>query len=107
MNLKIELLYFDGCPSWQTGLKNLKSALQLEGMEPEVNLVKIHDGVEATRFKFLGSPSFLVNGNDLWTERRETFALSCRVYPTPEGIKGWPTVEMLQAKLHTLDELVP
>jgi hypothetical protein len=105
--LKIELLYFDGCPSWQTGLKNLKSALQLEGIEAEVNLVIVQHDADATRLEFLGSPSFRVNDLELWTETRETFELSCRVYPTPEGIKGWPTVEMLREKLHILDELIP
>lgn len=105
--MKIELLYIDDCPSWETGLQNLKSAMQQEGIVADIDLVMIRDDFEAMRFKFLGSPSFLVNGNDLWHETRETFALSCRVYPTPEGIKGWPTVEMLREKLHTLDELVP
>jgi hypothetical protein len=101
-NMQIELLYFDGCPSWQTGLKNLKSALQLEGTEAEVNLVNVRDEADAIRLEFLGSPSIRVNGAELWTEERETFALSCRVYPTPEGIKGFPTVEMLREKLHSL-----
>ncbi len=105
--MKIELLYIDDCPSWETGLQNLKSALQQEGIEADINLVKVDDDIEATHFKFLGSPSFLVNGFDLWNETRDSFALSCRVYPTPEGIKGWPTVEMLREKLRTLDELVP
>ena len=81
MNIQIELLYFEGCLSWQTGLKNLKSALQLE---------------------FLGSPSIRVNGVELWTEERDAFALSCRVYPTSEGMKGWPTVGMLREKLRIL-----
>ena len=102
--MQIELLYFDDCPSWQTGLKNLKSALQLEGIEADVTLVNVQDEADAIRLEFLGSPSIRVNGVELWTEEREAFALSCRVYPTPEGIKGWPTVEMLREKLHTLDE---
>ena len=100
--MKIELLYFDGCPSWQTGLKNLKSSLQLERIQAEVNLVNVQDEADAIRLEFLGSPSIRVNGVELWTEERETFALSCRVYPTPEGIRGWPTVEMLREKLHAL-----
>ena len=104
--MKIELLYFDGCPSWQAGLQNLKSALQLEGIKAEVNLVNVQDDADAIRLEFPGSPSFRVNNVELWTETRETFALSCRVYPTSEGMKGWPTVEMLREKLHTLDELV-
>lgn len=104
--MKIELLYFDGCPSWQAGLQNLKSALQLEGIEAEVKLVNVQDDADAIRLEFLGSPSFRVNNVELWTEMRETFALSCRVYPTSEGMKGWPTVEMLREKLHTLTEKI-
>ncbi len=102
--MKIELLYFDGCPSWQTGLINLKSALQLEGIETDVDLVKVEDDKNALRFKFLGSPSFRVNGMELWPEQREGYALSCRVYPSPEGIKGWPTVGLLRQKLHEAKE---
>lgn len=97
--MKIELLYFDGCPSWQAGLENLKSALQLEGIETTVELVKVWDGSDATRLKFLGSPSFRVNGTELWPEERDTYALSCRVYPSSEGIKGWPTIPMLRQRL--------
>src|SRR3972149_11049001 len=100
--MQIELLYFEGCLSWQTGLKNLKSALQLEGIEAEVNLVNVQDEADAIRLEFLGSPSFRVDGVELWPEEREAYALSCRVYPTHEGLKGWPTVEMLRGKLHTL-----
>ena len=102
--MQIELLYFDGCPSWQTGLINLKSALKLEGIETEVELVKIEDNQAAIRFKFLGSPSFRVNGLELWSEQRKAYALSCRVYTLPDGIKGWPTVGMLRQKLHEAKE---
>jgi len=52
--------------------------------------------------EFLGSPSIRVNGVELWTEERDAFALSCRVYPTSEGMKGWPTVGMLREKLRIL-----
>jgi len=100
--MQIELLYFEGCLSWQTGLKNLKSALQLEGIETEVNLVNVQDEADAIRLEFLGSPSIRVNGVELWTEERDAFALSCRVYPTSEGMKGWPTVGMLREKLRIL-----
>ena len=45
--MKIDLLYFDGCPSWQPGLDNLKSALALEGIQAEISLVKVRDNGEA------------------------------------------------------------
>jgi hypothetical protein len=97
--MQIELFYFDGCPSWEDGLKNLEAALKEKGIAVSVNRIKVGDDEEAKRLRFLGSPSFRVNGRDLWHEERDTYSLSCRVYPTPEGIKGFPTVAMLRAQL--------
>lgn len=97
--MNIDLLYFDGCPSWQQGLENLKLALAQEGIEATIRLVQIKDNVEAAQWRFLGSPSFQVDGLDLWSEDRSTYALSCRVYHTPQGMQGAPTVEMLRQRL--------
>lgn len=94
--VKVELLYFDGCPSWQSGLQNLHSALKANGLDVSVELVQVMDNGDAARRKFLGSPSFRINGIDLWDEERDTYSLSCRVYATPEGMKGSPSVVMLQ-----------
>lgn len=98
--MKIELLYFDGCPSWEAGLKNLQLALQEVGISTSVEMVKVETDADADRLKFLGSPHFRINGMDLWHEERDAYSLSCRVYPTPEGVKGYPTVQMLKEKLH-------
>lgn len=97
--MKIELLYFDGCPSWQTALKNLKTTLQEEGIAEAFTAFEIKDDEQAAKEEFLGSPSIRINGRDLWFEQRENYSLSCRVYRTPEGVKGFPTVEMLRSKI--------
>ena len=97
--MKIDLLYFEGCPSWQDGLENLKVALIRENIQAEINLVRVDTDSGAARLQFLGSPSFRVNEEELWQEQREQYNLSCRVYSTPGGMKGAPTVEMLQEKL--------
>ena len=97
--MKIQLLYFEGCPSWQTGLEKLKTALQMEQLDDSVELVKVKDDSDAALLKFLGSPSYHAGGQDLWPEERDIYSLSCRVYITPEGMKGWPSVEMLREKL--------
>jgi hypothetical protein len=99
--MQIDLLYFDGCPSWQPGLENLKAALAAEGIEAEIRMVKVETDEDAARLKFLGSPSFQVNGADWWPEQRERYDLSCRVYQTPQGLRGAPTIEMLREKLRT------
>lgn len=97
--MKIELLYFDGCPSWENGLKNLEAALHEEGLNVPVEMLKVADDNEAAQLKFLGSPSFRIDGRDLWSEERENYSLSCRVFPTAEGIKGFPSVDMLREQL--------
>ncbi len=95
----IDLLYFEGCPSWQEGLENLKTALIRENIQAEINLIRVDDNSAASRLQFLGSPSFRVNGVELWEEQRARYNLSCRVYSASTGLKGAPTVEMLQEKL--------
>ncbi|MEZ0397397.1 MAG: thioredoxin family protein [Anaerolineales bacterium] len=94
--MKIELFYFDGCPSWEGALENLKAALQAEGLEAEIRLVKVEDDEQAARLKFAGSPSFRADGVDWWPEPRSRYNLSCRVYNTPQGLRGAPTVEMFR-----------
>lgn len=100
--VKIKLLYFDDCPSWRNGLENLKTALQIEGFDDSVVLVKVENNDDGARLKFLGSPSFQIDNQDLWPEDRDTYSLSCRVYPTPDGIRGYPSVEMFCLKLITV-----
>jgi hypothetical protein len=97
--MEINLMYFDGCPSWQRGLENLKAALKDEGMDAKIHLVRVEDNAEAARLRFLGSPSFRVNGIDLWPEKRKRYDLGCRVYPTLQGLRGVPTVDMLRVML--------
>ena len=97
--MKIELLYFDGCPSWETGLKNLEAALREEGLPAAVEMVKVMDDDDAARLKFLGSPHFRVDGRALWPEERDIYSLSCRVYATLQGVKGFPNVAMLREQL--------
>lgn len=102
--MKVELLYFDGCPSWQSGLQNLHSALEANGLDVSVELVQVLDNDDAARRKFLGSPSFRFNGIDLWNEERNTYSLSCRIYATPEGMKGSPTRQMLEDAIRRWNE---
>jgi hypothetical protein len=97
--MQIDLLYFDGCPGWREAQENLNAALQAEGLEAETHPVLVENNAEAARLRFLGSPSFRVDGVDLWPEQRNRYNLSCRVYPTPQGLKGAPTAEMLREKL--------
>ncbi|MGA9397496.1 MAG: hypothetical protein WBV22_04470 [Anaerolineaceae bacterium] len=100
--MEIRLLYFDGCQSWKNALNNLHIALGEECLDFPVQLIEVKSDQEAAGVKFLGSPSFQVDGKDFWPEDRQTYSMNCRLYRTPVGLKGWPTVEMLRQKLQVL-----
>ena len=99
-NMEIELLYFDGCPSYRTAEKILREVLAKEGMEADVELVAVNSDEEARKIRFPVSPTIRLDGQDLFpVAEREDWSLGCRVYATPEGLKGSPTAEMLRETL--------
>lgn len=55
---KIEILYFDGCPSWKTAVENLKKVVETEKIPAEICMVKIETPDQVQKEHFLGSPSF-------------------------------------------------
>jgi hypothetical protein len=67
-----------------------------QGTEAEVALVAVHSNEEAERLRFPGSPTIRVDGRDLFpVPDRDMWGLGCRTYATPEGLKGYPTAEMI------------
>jgi len=98
--MRVEVLYFDGCPTYQAAEKILRRLLAQEGAEAEVELVAANTDEEARRLRFPGSPTIRVDGEDLFpVPVRAGYALGCRMYATPEGLKGSPTPEMVRASL--------
>lgn len=93
----IELLYFDGCPSWQQAWNELGRALATARTAATVRLVNVADLPEPQRQGFAGSPTIRIDGVDL-----EGYAgppvLACRRYSENEG-RGWPSLEQLQHAL--------
>ena len=98
--MRVEVLYFDGCPTYQTAEETLRGVLAREDIEADVELVAVNTNEEARRLRSPGSPTIRVNGEDLFpVANRVGYALGCRMYATPEGLKGSPTAEMLKEAL--------
>jgi hypothetical protein len=98
--MRVELLYFDGCPTYQAAEEALREVLGREGAEAEVELVAVNTDREAQRLRFPGSPTIRVDGRDLFpVPERTEYALGCRMYATPEGLRGSPTSGMLKEAL--------
>jgi len=96
--MDITLLYFDDCPNWRVADERL-AAIAAERADLKVTRHLVDTLEEAERVGFHGSPSILVDGVDVFAEPDAGVGLSCRVYRTPDGRAGAPTVEQLRAAL--------
>ncbi len=91
------MLYFDGCPHWRTAADRLK-ALQGE-VGFELTSQRVATPEEAELVGFRGSPTIQVDGVDPFAPADAPIGFACRVYATPEGPAGSPTMEQLRQVL--------
>lgn len=97
--MEVSLLYFDGCPNWRETEQRLLRALAEFGAEPALTYVHVDTHEDAERLDFRGSPTVLVDGKDPFAAPDDPVGLSCRVFRTPDGLRGAPTVEQLREAL--------
>lgn len=95
--MEITLLYFDGCPNWQTTLGHLQSLEDELGFS--LRLHNVSTASEAEEIGFVGSPTVLIDGRDPFATGETVTGLACRVYETQEGPGGTPTIAELRAVL--------
>lgn len=97
--MKIELLYIDDCPNSERAGELIAAALlELDGAGVEVVRTLIKSAEDAEGTMFAGSPTITFDGVDLFPGSPLT-ELSCRVYPTPAGLAGVPTLGQLKSAL--------
>jgi hypothetical protein len=95
MSVDVTVLYFGGCPSWQTAIDRVHAAAARAGVAVQVSTEAVESSGEADRLGFTGSPTILLDGTDPFAQPGEISALACRVYATPDGLAGSPTVDQL------------
>ena len=90
--LRIELLYFGGCPSHDALLPRVRGMLDGAEIGDKVELRRVESVEEAERERFLGSPTLRVDGHDIepGADQRTDFGLKCRLYRTAAGTAGLP-----------------
>lgn len=95
--MKVEVLYFDGCPSWREAWTVVGDALARARISAEVRLVNVEGMSDEALAGFAGSPTVRIDGRDL--ERFEGAPVhACRRYMTNDG-RGWPAVDAVVAAL--------
>jgi hypothetical protein len=99
--MKIEVLFFDGCPSFGVLLPRLRNLISEIRPDTSIELRRIETPVAAEAERFLGSPTVRVDGADVepGAEARLDFGLKCRLFRTEEGSSPTPPDEWLRAAL--------
>ena len=83
---RVELLFWDGCPSHPQALEELRAAMAELGLDPAQVLVREVDTEQgADRERFVGSPTIRIDGVDVQDPGDEPVALTCRVYHRRDG----------------------
>jgi hypothetical protein len=94
--MRIEVLYFDGCPNYLPAVRRLRTVLRQEGLAVAVAEIEVKDDLDAKALKFFGSPTIRVNGLDIESSSRgvSQTGFACRCYPG-----GLPSEDMIRMAL--------
>ena len=112
--MQVKILYFGGCPNWQTAAARVRTVLaELGRADVVVQVEDVHD-VSNLSSEWAGSPTVLVDGRDPFAPNdrpawpglavedgshpvmaRDT----CRIYLTEAGFEGAPSLNQLRTAL--------
>ena len=96
--MKIEILYFDGCPHFEQAQDRMLEVLREEGVSGEVVKVNVTDSTMAQAVGFLGSPTIRIDGLDVEPGARSSnaFGMMCRTYSDAGVRSGLPSRELIR-----------
>lgn len=99
--MKIELLYFDGCPSHESFVPRLEALLSQANVDASIEERRVESDEAAQRERFLGSPTLRVDSVDVEpiAGERTDYGLKCRLYATDAGLVGSPPDEWVLSAL--------
>ena len=83
----VELLYWEGCPSYPEALAQLRQALAAVGHgDVGVTVRHVGDDAQAREERFIGSPTIRVEGVDAFPPHDgDEPGLNCRIYRLRDG----------------------
>ena len=82
----LELLWWEGCPSTERALAELRDALADVGLgDAEIRMREIDTDAEDEQAGFRGSPTILIDGEDFAGADGDDIGLGCRVYRRRDG----------------------
>jgi len=101
--VKICFLYYEDCPSHEQALARLRQVMAEEGVQEEIEIIKVETEEQAQALQFIGSPTIRVDGRDIDPPPPDAYyALTCRAYRLEDGrISPLPSTEMIRRALRS------
>lgn len=88
---RLEILVIAGCPHTDPAYALAAQTVASLGLGEQPVIRVVNSADEAARLRFRGSPSFHLDGSDLF-DGPSLWSLSCRLYPGSDGsLRGLPT----------------
>jgi hypothetical protein len=83
---RVELLFWEGCPSHPAALADLRAAMAELDLDPDaVTVREVDTDAGAERERFVGSPTIRIDGADVQAPGGEPVGLTCRIYRRRDG----------------------
>jgi glutaredoxin len=97
--MDIELLVIPDCPYETAAAELIATAVADTGVMATIRHTIISNEDQARQRGFTGSPTILLNGSDPFARPEAPVALACRLFSTPDGLRGVPGVRDLRQAL--------
>jgi hypothetical protein len=112
--MEIKILYFSGCPNWETALARVRTVVaELGRTDVAVQVEDVHQA-SALSSEWAGSPTLLLDGRDPFAAAADPPSAdlridggrhpvlgrdACRIYVTEAGFEGAPSLDQLRAAM--------
>lgn len=99
--MKIEFLYFSGCPHHEPAFQLLEKVMAEEEIVSPVKMIDVVSDSLAREVRFAGSPSIRVNGRDIDPDgiTEQGIGRKCRLYSVAGYLKGIPSEQSIHSAL--------
>ncbi len=96
--MKVEMLFFDGCPNYLAARELVERVLAEESVAADVESIRITDQAGAEERRFIGSPTVRVDGLDVEPAARDVtdYGFTCRVYRVGDKDTHVPSADMVR-----------
>ncbi len=107
--MRVSFLFYEDCPSHELALERLREVLDEKGIDADVEVVEVESEEQAQELRFVGSPTILLNGQDIDPSPPDShYALTCRAYRLEDGrISPLPSPDTIRRAIDAAKKAEP